>query len=62
MVYGIVGLLILVLDVVVLLKVWGGNGSAGYKLVWTLIILLLPLIGLLLYALLGQRKVALNLG
>ncbi|MBI2481605.1 MAG: PLDc N-terminal domain-containing protein [Planctomycetia bacterium] len=31
-----------------------GNGSPGHKLLWTILILLLPVIGLVLYLLLGR--------
>lgn len=53
---GIGGLIILVLDIIALMKLWGGSSSAEHKLIWTLIILLLPVIGMLLYFLIGQSS------
>lgn len=50
----ILGILILILDILAIISVLTGNGSSGHKLLWTLIILLLPVIGLVLYFLLGR--------
>jgi hypothetical protein len=52
--YGIVGLLILILDIWVLLQIWQGGGDPGKKLVWTIVVLLLPLIGPILYLVVGK--------
>jgi hypothetical protein len=53
--YGIIGLLILALDIWALINVWGSGSSTGGKIVWTLIILILPLIGLILWFFAGPR-------
>lgn len=53
---GLVGLLILVLDILVIIKVLQSGRSTEYKLIWILVILLLPLVGLLLWFLLSERK------
>ena len=53
--YGIIGLLILALDIWALLSVWGSGASTGTKIIWTLVILILPVIGLLLWFLAGPR-------
>lgn len=50
----IVGTLILILDILVIISVLTGSGSTGHKLLWTILILLLPVIGLVLYFLLGR--------
>lgn len=55
--YGIVGLLILILDIYVIMLVWQGRGDFGMKLVWTIVVLLLPLLGPVLYLLLGRKSV-----
>ena len=54
MLYPIVGLIVLVLDIIAIVKVLGGSGSTERKLLWTIIILLLPFIGMILYFLIGQ--------
>lgn len=53
--YGIIGLIILALDIWALINVWGGPASTGSKLLWTVLILLLPVLGLILWFFLGPR-------
>lgn len=53
--YGrIIGLIILILDIIAIVSVLMGRGSVVRKLLWILIILLLPLIGMILYFLIGR--------
>jgi Phospholipase_D-nuclease N-terminal len=52
--YGIVGLLLLVLDVYVIYMIIIGRGEPVMKLVWVIVVLLLPLLGPILYLLLGR--------
>lgn len=54
MLYPILGLIVFVLDIIAIVKVLGGSGSTERKLLWTIIILLLPFIGMILYFLIGQ--------
>ena len=56
--YGIIGLLVLALDIWALLSVWGSGSSTGAKLIWTLIILVLPVIGLILWFFIGSKGAA----
>ena len=49
------GLLVLILDIVALIDLLGGSGSAQHKLLWTLLILILPLLGPILYFLIGRK-------
>ncbi len=53
---GLLGLLVLVLDIVAIVSVIAGSGSLGHKLLWTLLILLLPVVGMILYFLLGRSS------
>ena len=53
--YPIFGLIVLVLDIIALIKLWGGTSDSGHKLLWTLIILILPVVGMALYFLIGQK-------
>jgi hypothetical protein len=53
--YGIVGLIILALDIWALLGVWGSGASVGSKVIWTLIIVILPVIGLILWYFVGPK-------
>ena len=50
------GLIILVLDVIAVLDCWKGNLDQGKKILWTLLILILPLAGLILYYLLAKKS------
>jgi Phospholipase_D-nuclease N-terminal len=52
---GIVGLLILAADIWAILNVFQSGASNGTKVVWTLVILVLPLLGLALWFLFGPR-------
>ena len=52
--YGFFGILIFVLDIIAIASVVAGRGSIGHKILWTLLIILLPLIGMLLYFLIGR--------
>ncbi len=56
--YGIIGLLILALDIWALISVWGSGSSLGAKVIWSLIILILPVIGLLLWFFVGPKGAA----
>jgi hypothetical protein len=53
--FSILGIVILVLDIIAWIKLFGGSSSAQHKIIWALLILFLPLIGMLLYFLVGQE-------
>jgi hypothetical protein len=50
----IIGLVVLILDIVAIISVLGGTSSLGRKLLWLSIILLFPVIGVIIYFLVGQ--------
>ena len=52
---GILGLLILAGDIWAILNVFQSSESNGTKVAWTLVILVLPLLGLALWYFLGLR-------
>lgn len=52
--YGLIGLVVVVLDVIAIISVLGGTGSAGHKVLWTVLILILPVVGMILYYLVGR--------
>jgi hypothetical protein len=56
----IFGIVILVLDIWALLSVWASASSTGAKVLWTLLILVLPLIGLLIWFFVGPKKTAIG--
>lgn len=52
--YSIVGLLLLVLDIYVIYLIIRGRSEPVVKLVWVIVVLVLPLLGPILYLLLGR--------
>jgi hypothetical protein len=54
MFYGLVGLLIFILDIYVLYLILTSSADFGIKLVWAIVVLLLPLLGPILYLVLGR--------
>jgi len=52
---GLFGLIILVLDVWAILKIIESGASTGSKVLWIVIIVLLPLLGLIIWWLFGPR-------
>ncbi|MDJ0926419.1 MAG: PLDc N-terminal domain-containing protein [Gammaproteobacteria bacterium] len=50
---GILGILILALDIYAILKIAQSSASTGLKVVWILVVLLLPLLGVLAWFLFG---------
>lgn len=52
---GIFGLLILILDVWAIVKIVGSTATTGMKVLWVVIILILPILGLILWLLFGPK-------
>ncbi len=52
---GLSGLILLVLNVWAIIKVVQSSASTGNKVLWIVLILLLPIIGLILWYFLGPR-------
>ena len=53
----LLGLIILALDIWAIVSVVGSSASTGAKVVWILLILILPILGLLIWLLAGPRPV-----
>jgi len=53
MMYSLIGILILILDIVAIVSVLGSGATVGVKLLWVVLILLLPIVGMILYFILG---------
>ncbi len=53
---GILGLVVLVLDILAIVDAFKSSQSTGKKVLWVVLILLLPVAGLILYYLLGRKK------
>ena len=55
---GIFGLLLLVLNVWAIVSTIGSAASTGRKVLWIVLILILPLLGFIVWFLLGPKKVS----
>jgi len=58
-IYGISGIVILILDIFAIVHVLQSSLPPANKLIWVLLILVLPVLGLILWLLLGSRRLAL---
>ena len=52
--HGILGMLVLVLDLIAIFSLLTGRDSVTHKLLWILLILFLPFLGMVLYFLFGR--------
>ena len=52
---GLFGLIILVLDIYAIVKVVGSGAGTGAKVLWIVLILLLPVAGVILWFLFGPK-------
>ena len=54
--FSALGLVILILDIVALVSLLKSGADAGTKILWVLLIVLLPLVGMILYFLMGPGR------
>jgi hypothetical protein len=54
---GIFGLLILILDIWAIVNIVQSGASTAAKVLWIVLVILLPVVGLILWLLLGPRTV-----
>ena len=52
---GLFGLIVLILNVWAIVRVVGSTAGTGRKVLWIVLILLLPVLGLILWLLLGPK-------
>ena len=52
---GILGLIVLVLDIIAIVDVLKSAMDTGKKALWIILILVLPVIGMVLYFLIGKK-------
>ncbi|KAI1132133.1 hypothetical protein F5Y10DRAFT_231605 [Nemania abortiva] len=53
---GIIGFIILVLDLIVFIEVLKSNRTTVDKLIWCLVVFLFPVVGMIVYFLFSNRK------
>jgi hypothetical protein len=54
--FRLIGLAVLILDIVALVSLLKSRADAATKILWVLLIVLLPLIGMILYFLMGPGR------
>jgi len=54
----IFGLLILILDIYVIYLIVTSGGDTGTRVIWVIVVLLLPLLGPILYLVMGRPKMS----
>lgn len=53
---GILGLLVLVLDIIAIVDALKSSMGTGKKALWIILILILPVVGMVLYFLIGKKQ------
>ena len=53
---GIGGIIILALDIWALISIFGSNASTGRKVIWSLLVVVLPLVGFIIWFVAGPRS------
>ena len=53
---GLISLVVLVLDIIAILDAVKSSLDTGKKVLWVIVILVLPIIGMVLYFLIGKKK------
>lgn len=53
---GLIGLIVLVLDIVAIVDVLKNAKDTGQKVLWIILILVLPLVGMIAYFVVGKKK------
>lgn len=53
---GLLGLIIFVLDVYAIIKILGSSASTMMKIVWVLVVALLPVVGLIIWFVAGPKS------
>lgn len=55
---GLGGLILLALDIWALVSIIGSGASTGRKVLWSLLVIMLPLVGLIIWFFAGPRSAA----
>ena len=53
---GILGLLVLILDIIAIVDVLKSSMDTGKKALWIILMLILPVVGMVLYFLIGKKQ------
>jgi hypothetical protein len=55
---GLGGLIVLVLDIWALVSIIGSSASTGKKVLWSLLVIILPILGFIIWLIAGPRSTA----
>lgn len=58
MLVGLIGLILFIIDIYAIFLILTGRGSIGSKVLWMLVVILFPPLGVILYFLLGRGPAA----
>lgn len=53
--YGIFGILVLIADIYAIINIFSSRVSVGAKVLWTLLVLVLPVVGFIIWFFAGPR-------
>ncbi len=53
---GLLGLVVLVLDIIAIVDIVKSSFDTGKKILWLALVILLPVLGMVLYFLVGKKK------
>ncbi|MCC9624716.1 PLDc N-terminal domain-containing protein [Thalassospira sp. MA62] len=53
---GILGLIILIADIWAIVNIMGSGASTGSKVLWTVLVVVLPVVGLIIWLFAGPRS------
>ena len=53
---GLIALVVLILDIVAIVDLFKSSKDNGNKILWLILILILPVVGMILYFLVGKKK------
>lgn len=56
MLSGLLGIIVLVIDIWALYNIWTSAAGAGSKVIWTLVILFLPILGAIVWFFVGPKS------
>jgi len=52
--YSLFGIVIVVLDIIAIFSVLRGSDSLGHKVLWVILVLIFPIVGMIVYYLIGR--------
>ncbi len=54
--YGLLGILVLIANIYAIIQIFSSGASTGSKVIWTLVILILPVLGFIAWLVAGPKS------